>query len=145
MAGQKSGCGSYGFFWSVKLCLEQRVDKEIPVDHPFCAWMMEHTSLLLNFLVRGHDGLTPWMRICGRNFGQPLVGIGESLLYRYPSKGLLHNPQGNAGPLGAEGVFVGYGRNSNSFLVSTTDGQIVACRSISRRPEKQRWNSEAIS
>ena len=64
-----------GLFRTAKLCLEQRIDKEIPVDHPFCAWMMEHASLLLNSLVRGHDGLTPWMRICGRNFGQPLVGI----------------------------------------------------------------------
>ena len=69
-----------GLFRSVKLCLEARINMEIPVDHPMIASMMEHASLLLNALVRGTDGLTAWKRVRGRSFGQPLVGIGESVL-----------------------------------------------------------------
>ena len=121
-----------GLFRTVKLCLEQRVDKQIPVDHPFISWMMEHTSLLLNALVRGTDGLTAWMRIRGRPFGQPLVGLGESVLYKYPGKGPQHNPHGNAGPLGSDGIFLGYNRANNTFMISAADGQLVTSRSITR-------------
>ena len=63
-----------GLLRSVKLCLGQRIDKQIPVDHPMIAWMMEHASLLPNALVRGTDGLAAWKRVRGRNFGQPTVG-----------------------------------------------------------------------
>ena len=89
-----------GLFRSVKLCLEARINMEIPVDHPMIAWMMEHASLLLNALVRGTDGITAWKRIRGRAFGQPLVGLGESVLYKHPTKGPHHNPQGNVGAQG---------------------------------------------
>ena len=41
-----------GLFRTVKLCLEQRINKLIPVDHPLIAWMMEHTAFLQNTLVR---------------------------------------------------------------------------------------------
>ena len=41
-----------GLFRSVKLCLEARINMEIPVGHPMIAWMMEHASLILNALVR---------------------------------------------------------------------------------------------
>ena len=134
-----------GLFRSIKLCLEQRINKEIPLNHPLVAWMMEHTSLLLNAMVRGPDGLTAWMRVRGRTFGQPMVGIGESVLYRYPTKGPRHNPHGNAGALGAEGTFLGYNRNSNTFIISDENGDMTTARSITRRPEKDRWNPEAMA
>jgi len=115
------------------------------VDHPMIAWVMEHASLLLNALVRGTDGLTAWKRVRGRAFGQPLVGIGENVLYKHPTKGPRHNPQGNVGPQGGEGVFVGYNRNNHTFTVSLEDGQQVSVRSITRRPERERWSADALA
>ena len=134
-----------GLFRTLKLCLEQRVNKEIPIDHPFIAWIMEHTSLLLNAMVRGEDGLTAWMRVRGRAFGQYVIGIGESVLYRYPTKGPKHHPHGNVGALGAEGIFLGYNRGSNTFIVSDENGDITTARSITRRPECDRWDPEAMA
>ena len=134
-----------GLFRSVKLCLEQRINKQIPVDHPMIAWLMEHASLLLNALVRGTDGLTAWKRVRGRAFGQPLVGIGENVLYKHPTKGPRHNPHGNIGAQGGEGVFLGYDRTNHTFTVSLEDGQLVSARSVTRRPERERWNAEALS
>ncbi len=75
-----------GLFRTVKLCLEARLERYIPVDHPIVAWMMEHVCLLLNTTVRGTDGLTVWARVRGRNFNQQLLGFGESIIYRYPGK-----------------------------------------------------------
>ncbi len=134
-----------GLFRTVKLCIEQRVDKRIPVDHPFIAWMMEHASLLLNAMVRGTDGLTAWMRVRGRSFGQPLVGLGEMVLYKHPIKGPRHDPEGNVGAQGGEGIFIGFNRNNHTFTISLTDGQLVAARSITRRPESERWSPEAMA
>ena len=43
-----------------------------------------------------------------------------------------------------EGVFVGYNRSSNTFIVLTEDGK-KSVRSINRYPEQTRWSAEAIS
>ena len=134
-----------GLFRTVKLCLEQRIDRQIPVDHPMIAWLMEHASLLLNAVVRGTDGLTAWKRVRGRAFGQPLVGIGESVLYKHPIKGPHHDPQGNIGAQGGEGVFVGYNRTNHTFTISLENGRLVGARSITRRPERERWDADALS
>lgn len=128
-----------------KLCLEQRLDKQIPVDHPMIAWLMEHAQLLLIAVVRGADGLTAWKRIRGRAFGQPLDGIGESILYKHPAKGRHHDPQGNVGPQGGEGVFVGFNRTNHTSTISLESGQLVAARSVTRRPDRERWNADALA
>ncbi len=133
-----------GLFRTIKLCLEARLERYIPVDHPVVAWMMEHVCLLLNTMVRGTDGLTVWARVRGRSFHQQLLGFGESVLYRYPGKGPKHAPDGNMGALGAEGVFVGYNPISNTFVVITETGKVEA-RSVTRRPESERWQLEKLS
>ncbi len=133
-----------GIFRSLKLCLEERIDKFIPIDHPVVHWLLEHACLLLNVSVRGEDGLTAWARVRGRAFGQQLVGFGERVLYKHPSKGPQHAPQGNMGATGGEGVFLGFSRRSNTYLVITENG-LVEARSITRRPEQDRWRAEDLA
>ncbi len=133
-----------GLFRTVKLCTEARIDKLIPVDHPITAWMLEHVCLLINAMVKGTDGLTAWHRIKGRPFGQQLLGFGESVLYRYPSKGPRHAPEGNMGALGGQGVFTGYNMFSSTFRIYTENGPLDA-RSITRRPEADRWSCEGLA
>ena len=106
-----------GLFRTLRLCLEARLDATIPVDHAMTAWMIEHTCLLYNISVKGNDGLTPWARVRGRAFKQQMLGIGEAVLYKHPSKGPKHAPSGNMGARGGEGVFLGFNRASNTFIV----------------------------
>ena len=47
-----------GLLRTVKLCLEARIGKYVPVDHAIMPWMVDHVCLLLNAVVRGADGLT---------------------------------------------------------------------------------------
>ena len=47
-----------GILRTLKLCTENCVSKYIPVSQPIMAWMLEHSCLLINVLVRGSDGLT---------------------------------------------------------------------------------------
>ena len=131
-------------FRTIKLCTEARVNKFIPVDHPITAWMLEHVCLLINTMVKGEDGLTTRHRVKGRPFGQQLLGFGESVLYRHPSKGPRHAPDGNMGTLGGQGVFLGYNVFSSTFRVYTENGPLDA-RAITRRPESDRWNSDELS
>ena len=70
-----------GLFRTVKLCLESRVQKSIPVSHTIMQWMLEHVCLLLNTAVRGPDGLMAWARARGRPFRQVLFHFGENVLH----------------------------------------------------------------
>ena len=134
-----------GMFRTIKLCLEDRIDKAIPFDHALTSWMIEHASLVVNAMSKGEDGITPWHRARGRPFRQPLLGFGESVLYKFPPKGPRHAPEGNMGPLGAEGIFLGLHRSTNSYLVATNDGGCVHARSVTRRPEQDRWDAQALA
>ncbi len=133
-----------GLFRTHKLCIEERINKHIPVDHPVLAWLLQHVCLLLNACVRGEDGLTAWARVRGRAFRQQLLGFCEVILYKFPIKGPRAQPTGNMGAIGGEGIFVGYDRQSNTFIVQTENGTVRA-RSVTRRPESERWSAEGIA
>ena len=89
-----------GLFRTLRLCLEERINKLIPATHALTAWLVEHAALLYTASVRGEDGHTAWGRARGRAFRQQLLGFGEAVLYKHPSKGPGHAPQGNMGALG---------------------------------------------
>ena len=133
-----------GMFRILKLCLEARLGKYVPVSHPITAWLLEHTCLLLNARTRGSDEQTPWQRIKGRAFRQLLLCFGERILYKLPSKGPDSRPDGNMGSRWREGVFLGFNRSSNTYIVATLEG-VANVRSLYRRPAASRWDFEAIS
>ena len=75
--------------------MQRRLGAEIPVGHPIMAWLVSHTCLLINALVRGEDGLTTWSRARGIASGQRPIGIGESVLYKLHLKGPHHDARWN--------------------------------------------------
>ena len=87
--------------------------------------MLVRVRLLPSVVVRGFDGLTSWRRARGESFSQQLVGFSESLLYRYFGTGPHHQPDGNIGALGAEGLFMGYNASPNTFRIVGGSGQIA--------------------
>ena len=114
-----------GLHRTQKLCLEARVGREIPVQHPLTTWLLEHVALLYNACVRVEDGRTAWGRARGRPFGQRLIGFGEQVLWKLPSKGPQHDVQGNMGPRLRPGTFLGYSRDSNSYRIALPDGTVA--------------------
>ena len=133
-----------GIFRTIKLCLEARIGKFIPITHSLIPWMLEHSCMLLNVRVKGQDGLTPWTRIRGRPFSQRLIGFGEVVLYRLPTKGPQHNPDGNMGTQWREGIFLGYDRGNHTYIVGTTFGAAWS-RAMTRRPYNNRWSAEKLA
>ena len=120
------------------------MQKYIPVAHPVVPWLLEHSAFLLNVKTRGTDGLTPWARVKGRSFGQQVLGFGESVFFKRPVKGPAAQPEGSMGAVQSEGVSLGYSRNSNTYLVGTAEGRVEA-RSLTRRPEPNRWSAERLA
>ena len=133
-----------GMFRTLKLCLEARIGKYIPAAHAITAWLLEHTCILLNARCRGSDGLTPWQRIKGRSFRQLLLSFGECILYKLPTKGPDSNLDGNMGSRWLEGLFLGYSRSSNAYIVATAEG-VTTARSLHRRPLENRWSFSKLS
>ena len=133
-----------GLFRTLKLCLEARIGKIIPVGHALIPWLLEHTTMLLNVKCRGQDGLTPWQRVRGRPFNQPMLGFGEMVLHKLPPKDPKSNPDGNMGSRWGVGAFLGFHRQSRTYIVATADG-ISKPRSICRRPVPDRWSCEVLA
>ena len=133
-----------GLFRTHKLCLESRIGKFVPIDHAVVPWLLEHTSLLLNVRQKGPDGLTAWARCRGRAFNQRLLAFGECVLYKFPMKGPKSAPDGNMGAKWGDAVFLGYHRNSNSYIVHHATG-VDTSRSLARRPDKERWCAETVA
>ena len=114
------------------------------INHAMTAWLLEHVSMIINCRCRGSDGLTPWQRLKGRNFRQLILGFGESILYKLPSKGPHSRPDGNMGTRWLEGTFLGYSKSSNTYIIATGDG-VTTARSLYRRPMANRWNHERVA
>ena len=132
-----------GLFRTLKLCLEARLGKFIPIQHALIPWLLEHTCLLLNAVVRGEDFITPWARARGCPFGQALFGFAEVVLYKLPQKGPKSNPDGNMGTQWREAIFLGHSKSANTFILGTNDG-IVYSRSATRRPLSERWDAARL-
>ena len=131
-------------FRTVRLCLEARLNKKLPITHALIPWIVEHVSLLMNAVPRGSDGRTPWQRIKGRAFNQTMYEFGEMIMYKYPTKGPAHHPDANMGSRLGGGVFLGYKRDSNQYLVGVDTG-VTSARSILRNPQADRWPETAIT
>jgi hypothetical protein len=114
-----------GLFRTLKLCLEGRIGRKIPITHPMTSWLLEHTSLLQNAQVRGEDGLTAWARVRGRAFGQRLIGFGELILWKQPLEGPQHDAEGNMGPRLLPGIFLGYRMDANTYVFGLENGEVV--------------------
>ena len=134
-----------GMFRTHKLCLEKRLGRRIPVEHPMMTWLLEHVGLVMNAVSLGPDGKTPWRRARGRDFNMSLYGFGEQVFFKQDPKGPQHDSRGNMGPRMLPGTFLGYNKFSNSYRVLTESGEVVKARALNSRNFQERWNKEVLA
>ena len=79
----------------------------------------------------------------GRSFNQLILGFGECVLYKLPTKGPRSRPDGNMGTRWLEGVFLEFSRSSNTYMVASDEG-VETCRSLCRKPLEKRWAAGRI-
>jgi len=104
-----------GMFRSLRGCLQDRLGKQIPLDHPITAWMIMHAASIMTIRHRGTDGRTAWTRVRGRPFGLRRAGFAELCLFKLPMHGPRALARGNSSDRWERGVFLGYGIEANSY------------------------------
>ena len=61
---------------TLKSALESRLGKPVPQDHPALPWLVSHAASLLNRYQRDANGRTPYRKLKGRDYDQPVRGYG---------------------------------------------------------------------
>ena len=122
-----------GLLRTNKIDLEKRIGKAIPQAHPLFSWLVEYCAWIHNVRTRGTDGLTAYQRVRLRDFKKRLVPFGELVLVHLPIKGPDRRERGALDPRAVEGIFLGYGKESHSYVVYV-NGAIKQYRSVYRMP-----------
>ena len=126
-----------------KLDLEKRVGMAVPQIHPLFSWLVEYCAWMLTVRNKGEDGITAYKRVRGREYMKRLLPFGELVLAHLPSKGPERVQGGALDPRAKEGIFVGFGKTSHSYMVYS-EGVIKPYRSVYRIPLSQRWDGAKL-
>ena len=130
-----------GVLRTVKLCLEARIERRIPDDHPLVTWMVEHAAWLSTVCKKGEDGKTAFQRARGRPFGKRTVEFGEKILFKLPDRGPRHDERGALEARWKKGSMLGYSRFSNEYWIWNGEAAIKA-RTVQRLKTDLRWHGE---
>lgn len=74
-----------------------------------------------------------------------MLAFGERCLYKFNKVAHQKEKDGKMSAKWGEGVFLGYSRDSNEFIIwSTTTKTVTRARSVQRRPGSVRWSAEEL-
>ncbi len=132
-----------GLLRTLKLCLQSRIAKRVPLMHPVVAWLVRHVAWSLTVRSRGDDGRTAYERLRGKPFSKRMVGFGETVLCKLGGGGPAHDPDGKLRARWCRGVFLGYDRLTNEY-VCHSQGRIFKTRTLQRLSSDRRWSPQAI-
>ena len=133
-----------GQFRTLRSCIQERLGKLVPLDHPLIAWMLEHASTVRCAMVRGDDGTTPWQKARGRAFAMEAIGFAEKCHFKLPMKGPHKERRGNMTDQWEDGTFLGYSWTSNEYVYANPDG-VHTARAVTRRPISERWMVDDVA
>ena len=132
-----------GLLRTNKIDLEKRIGKAVPQSHPLFSWLVEYCAWICNIRTKGDDGLTAYQRVRHRDFNKRLLPFGELVLVHLPIKGPKRREGGALDPRAVEGLLIGYGKDSYSYVVYV-NGEVKQYRSIYRMPLSKRWSAEKL-
>ena len=91
------------------------------------------------------DGITAHKRLRGVNFNTRLLGFRKTCLYKLSKNPKDKGLEGKLGVRWKEGVFLGYSRDSNEFIIwSIPDKTVLRACSLQRKSESTRWSASAL-
>ena len=124
---------------TLKVDLESRLGRRIPVAHPSMGWLAEHAAWILTCHHQLDDGRTPYQLARGSKFNRSLVAFGEYVLYQVPEGRLSRDLEGKLSARWRPGVFLGHSKDSPEYVVWDVDSKTVqASRSLNRAAEDER-------
>ncbi len=108
---------------TMKLDLEYRLGRKMPVIHPAFAWLTEHAAWTLSCHTQLDDGKTPHQFARGSKFKRLLLRFGEYHFYKVPEGQLAKDLGGKFSTRWRPGVFLGYSHDSSEYVVWDVEGQ----------------------
>ena len=126
---------------TLKIAVDARAGECLPTELPIILWLIEHAADVITRFRLGRDGKTARERIIGKQDIPPMAEFGEMVLY-LP----LDRDRGQVAELSPKllpGVWLGLERSTNEAKIGTASG-VIQARTVRRRPEAERWSSDAI-
>ena len=106
-------------------------------------WLGEYCAFIIIVRVVGKDGIIAFARVRRKNSSKRLIPFGEFVSVHIPRMSPERQQQGVLEPRCVEGLVMGYGRQSHSYLVYV-DGELKQARSVSRMPLSRRWRTDKL-
>ena len=126
---------------TMHMCLERRLHKRIPPQHPLICWLVSHVAALVRYRVRGTDGRTPHERLRLRPFNLKLLCFGEQCKYKNRAK----EPLGSDPHRWHKGTFLGVCPMTSQYILCNQDtGAIAYARTILRTPDELKWDAKIL-
>ena len=127
-------------FRTLKHALEVRLKQRLPGEHPVTAWLIEHTSFILNKYKLDNEGRTAYGRLHGREGIEKVCEFGEVVMWYVPKKIRAKLDQ-----RWRYGVFLGRSLSSDQNYIGLNNGDVVCARAIVRVVMGIRWNADRVS
>ena len=119
---------------------EENYGESVGLDHKMLPFLVRHCAWLITHYQVKSDGKTPYERLRGRPYQGQVAEFAEVVHFRDPGKAADMPKLDDRWNLG---LWLGKGLASDEHHVGTSAG-VRRCRSIWRRPEKQRWDRKML-
>ena len=131
------------------LGLEARLKVNLDPGLPIVKWLLRHAAFLLTRYSVGHDGLTAWRRLTGRNQAGIIVEFGERVfaklsLKRPSTKRKAKRGKRKLAARSVEGIWAGVYPRTGEHVVVRHDGEAIRVRTVHRAVVQERWNVDMI-
>ena len=119
----------------------ERANNEVGLDHKMLPFLVRHSAWLITHYQVKSDGKTPCERLRGRPYQGQAAECADVVHFRDPGKVADMPKLDDRWNLG---LWWGKSLASDEHYVGTSEG-VRRCRSICRRPEKQRWDRKMLT
>lgn len=120
--------------------LESRVKAKIIPEHAVMTWLTEHGSMLLDKYEVSRGGKTAYEWSKGKQSRMMGLEFSESVMWRRKPIGKI---LAQLAVMWDEGVYLGVKGSTGEVIMGTADG-VWRKRTMRRRPEEMRWNTDEI-
>lgn len=128
----------------LKIGLEGRIGRRIPIEAGVIAWMVEHAATIINRHQVGHDGKVPYERVYHRKPPTTQVEFGEQIMAKISPKTQKTSRRNPLSKRIVEATWIGTQETTTEHIVALPSGKIARVRTVYRRPMADRWDAEKI-
>ena len=128
-----------GQYRTLRLSLQDKLGKSVPVKGRISAWLVQWSAVILNRYWVGSRGRTAFQLVNGHQCKRPVARFGESVQFMRSGTHV-----DKAESMWSSGIFLGMNAKSIDSIISTNEG-ICMARTVRAKPETEAWDIDAIA